>query len=126
MGIDPRHAAQSRIDGDAVRSARGQPARRDRSHGHGRRRARTGGAIVVAADGSGRDFDRGTMRSRSSLGDSDLRRALREDLRRAPDIARALARISVGRGGPRDLGALRDGMKGRARLARKLAFSTIR
>jgi DNA mismatch repair protein MutS len=44
-------------------------------------------------------------------GDSELRRAIREDLRRAPDIARALARISVGRGGPRDLGALRDGIR---------------
>ena len=44
-------------------------------------------------------------------GDSELRRAVREDLRRAPDIARALARISVGRGGPRDLAALRDGIR---------------
>ncbi|MBS0470152.1 MAG: DNA mismatch repair protein MutS [Proteobacteria bacterium] len=44
-------------------------------------------------------------------GDSELRRVLREDLRRAPDIARALARISVGRGGPRDLANLRDGVR---------------
>ncbi len=44
-------------------------------------------------------------------GDSELRRTVREDLRRAPDIARALARISVGRGGPRDLANLRDGVK---------------
>ena len=29
---------------------------------------------------------------------------------RAPDIARALARLSLGRGGPRDLAALRDGL----------------
>jgi len=43
--------------------------------------------------------------------DAQLRRDLREDLRRAPDIARALARLSVGRGGPRDLGALRDGIR---------------
>ena len=43
--------------------------------------------------------------------DSELRRRLREDLRRAPDIARALARLSVGRGGPRDLGNIRDGLK---------------
>jgi DNA mismatch repair protein MutS len=41
----------------------------------------------------------------------ELREGLREDLRRAPDIARALARLSVGRGGPRDLAALRDGLK---------------
>jgi DNA mismatch repair protein MutS len=43
--------------------------------------------------------------------DSELRRRLREDLRRAPDIARALARLSVGRGGPRDLANIRDGLK---------------
>ncbi|HEY1838190.1 MAG TPA: DNA mismatch repair protein MutS [Rhizomicrobium sp.] len=43
--------------------------------------------------------------------DSELRRQLREDLRRTPDIARALARLSVGRGGPRDLGNIRDGLK---------------
>jgi DNA mismatch repair protein MutS len=43
--------------------------------------------------------------------DSELRRHLREELRKAPDIARALARISVGRGGPRDLANLRDGIR---------------
>ncbi len=43
-------------------------------------------------------------------GDSELRRTLRDDLKRAPDIARALARLGVGRGGPRDLAALRDGI----------------
>ncbi|HET7884125.1 MAG TPA: DNA mismatch repair protein MutS, partial [Acetobacteraceae bacterium] len=35
---------------------------------------------------------------------------LRAALRSAPDIARALGRLSVGRGGPRDLAALRDGL----------------
>jgi DNA mismatch repair ATPase MutS len=35
---------------------------------------------------------------------------LRAALRSAPDIARALARLSVNRGGPRDLAALRDGL----------------
>ena len=40
----------------------------------------------------------------------DLGEALREDLTAAPDIARALARLSVNRGGPRDLAALRDGI----------------
>ena len=37
---------------------------------------------------------------------TELRRALRQ----APDMARALGRLSLGRGGPRDLGALRDGL----------------
>jgi len=40
---------------------------------------------------------------------------IRTALRGAPDIARALARLSLGRGGPRDLAALRDGLRaGRA------------
>ncbi|HJT42916.1 MAG TPA: DNA mismatch repair protein MutS [Rhizomicrobium sp.] len=43
--------------------------------------------------------------------DSELRRRAREALRAAPDIARALGRLSVMRGGPRDLANLRDGVK---------------
>ena len=52
--------------------------------------------------------------------DSELRRHLREALRAAPDLSRALARLAVGRGGPRDLANLRDGISRRARLAREL------
>lgn len=40
----------------------------------------------------------------------DTRAALRGHLRRLPDIARALSRLSLGRGGPRDLAAIRDGL----------------
>lgn len=39
-----------------------------------------------------------------------LREELRAILRGAPDLERALGRLSVGRGGPRDLLALRDGL----------------
>ena len=42
--------------------------------------------------------------------DSAARDDLRDILRAAPDMSRALARLSVGRGGPRDLAALRDGI----------------
>ncbi len=52
--------------------------------------------------------------------DGELRRAMRDDLKQAPDIARALARLSVGRGGPRDLGALRDGIRCARALRDKL------
>jgi DNA mismatch repair protein MutS len=38
------------------------------------------------------------------------REAAREALRRAPDLERALSRISLGRAGPRDLAAVRDGL----------------
>ena len=40
----------------------------------------------------------------------DVRRDLRAALKSAPDIARALSRLSLGRGGPRDLAAVRDGL----------------
>jgi DNA mismatch repair protein MutS len=40
--------------------------------------------------------------------DSGLRDDLRSTLHAAPDLSRALARLSVGRGGPRDLAGLRD------------------
>src|SRR5208282_4930844 len=45
---------------------------------------------------------------------------LRPALRAAPDIARALARLSLGRGGPRDLAALRDGMAAANQVAAAL------
>ena len=44
------------------------------------------------------------------VADTAARHDLREVLRTAPDMSRALARLSVGRGGPRDLAALRDGL----------------
>ncbi|PHQ61358.1 MAG: DNA mismatch repair protein MutS, partial [Sphingobium sp.] len=42
--------------------------------------------------------------------DANLRDQLRGALRALPDIGRALGRIAVGRGSPRDLGQLRDGL----------------
>lgn len=41
---------------------------------------------------------------------SNLRTSLRRVLEKCPDIERALSRLSLGRGGPRDLAALRDGL----------------
>ncbi len=40
----------------------------------------------------------------------EARERLRERLRQVPDMARALSRITLGRGGPRDLAAIRDGL----------------
>jgi DNA mismatch repair protein MutS len=51
---------------------------------------------------------------------SELRESVREALKAAPDIARALARVTVGRGGPRDLAAIRDGLKAARALRRGL------
>jgi len=40
----------------------------------------------------------------------DLRRDLREGLRASSDVARAVSRLALGRGGPRDLAAIRAGL----------------
>src|SRR5712672_1646299 len=58
----------------------------------------------------------------SFVADTAAREDIRSILRGAPDMSRALARLSVGRGGPRDLAGLRDGIlaadSALARLAR--------
>ena len=51
----------------------------------------------------------------------DMRGDIRSALRTAPDIARALSRLSLGRGGPRDLAAIRDGLAAAHALAERLA-----
>jgi DNA mismatch repair protein MutS len=51
----------------------------------------------------------------------DLRRDLRRRLARVPDLARALARLALQRGGPRDLAALRDGLMAAGEIAALLA-----
>ncbi len=53
--------------------------------------------------------------------DAPLRVETRQRLNAAPDLARALARLVVGRGGPRDLAAIRDGIAAADDLARRLA-----
>ncbi|MCJ2055560.1 DNA mismatch repair protein MutS [Methylobacterium sp. J-048] len=55
--------------------------------------------------------------------DHALRRTIRETLARAPDLARALSRIGLGRGGPRDLAAIRDGLAAAAGLGTVLTRS---
>src|SRR5579863_3599189 len=57
------------------------------------------------------------------VSDAALRDDLRNTLRAAPDMSRALARLSLARGGPRDLAALRDGiLAADAALARLAAM----
>jgi DNA mismatch repair protein MutS len=53
-----------------------------------------------------------------------LRPKWREILAAAPDIARSLGRLSVGRGGPRDLAAIRNGLEAAAK-ARRLADGAL-
>ena len=73
------------------------------------------GARMLAADLSAPLMDRPAIDARLDLvthwaNDGIGREALRATLRAIPDVARALARLSAGRGSPRDLGALRDGL----------------
>ncbi len=49
-------------------------------------------------------------------GEADLRADLRAALAAGADIDRALSRLTVGRGGPRDLAAIRDGLLSAGRL----------
>jgi DNA mismatch repair protein MutS len=51
------------------------------------------------------------------VGAGPMREALRRALAHTPDFLRALARLSLDRGGPRDLAAIRDGLAAAAALA---------
>ncbi len=55
------------------------------------------------------------------VSDAAARNELRRRLAAAPDLARALSRLVLGRGGPRDLAAIRDGLAAAAGVAERLA-----
>jgi DNA mismatch repair protein MutS len=55
------------------------------------------------------------------VNDNAARSDLRALLKTVPDLARALSRIVVGRGGPRDLGAIRDGIFAAAEFSARLS-----
>jgi DNA mismatch repair protein MutS len=59
------------------------------------------------------------------VGDPEIRTDFRAQLKAAPDISRALARLVVGRGGPRDLAAIRDGIVVSCALAARLDQATM-
>ncbi len=70
-----------------------------------------------------RDLDAIAMRldAVGFLGESEtLREDLRATLKAAPDIARAIARLALQRGGPRDLAAVRDALLAAAACVRLL------
>lgn len=75
------------------------------------------GARMLGADIAAPLMNRAGIEARLDLvqrfhDDGALREAVRARLRAMPDIARALGRLAAGRGGPRDLGQLRDGLDG--------------
>jgi DNA mismatch repair protein MutS len=83
------------------------------------------GARLLAADIGAPLMDRAAIEARLDLvqrlhDDGTLRENLRATLRSLPDIGRALGRLAAGRGSPRDLGQLRDGLDGAWLLAERL------
>ena len=79
------------------------------------------GARQLAEDLSAPLGDRDAIEARLALvdyllGDPLLRSDLRAILRSLPDIGRALGRLVAGRGSPRDLGQVRDGLNEARRL----------
>jgi len=85
-----------------------------------------GGARLLERRLSGPSRDLGVILERLDavrfLAEQGLRRdGLRADLRQVPDIDRALSRLALDRGGPRDLGAIRTGLAMAEAVAARLA-----
>jgi DNA mismatch repair protein MutS len=83
------------------------------------------GARLLAADIAAPLMDRPAIEGRLAAvawahDDGGLRDELRTTLRALPDIGRALGRIAAGRGSPRDLGQLRDGLDAAWTLGQRL------
>ncbi|PZO77189.1 DNA mismatch repair protein MutS [Sphingomonas hankookensis] len=83
------------------------------------------GARLLASDIAAPLMDRAMIEGRlAAVGwahdDPGLRDELRNSLRALPDIGRALGRIAAGRGSPRDLGQLRDGLGAAWTLGQRL------
>ncbi len=83
------------------------------------------GARLLAADIGAPLMARAQIDARLDLvqhfhDDPGLRDGLRDTLRALPDIGRALGRLAAGRGSPRDLGQLRDGLDAAWRLGERL------
>jgi DNA mismatch repair protein MutS len=83
------------------------------------------GARLLAADIGAPLTGRAEIQARLDLvdffRDEGLRHQVRATLRVMPDIGRALGRLVAGRGGPRDLAQLRDGLAEARRLRDRLA-----
>jgi DNA mismatch repair protein MutS len=89
------------------------------------------GARLLAADIGAPLLDRAAIEGRLDLvaafaADSGLRDSLRRQLKALPDAGRALGRLVAGRGGPRDLGQLRDGLEEARRIHDRLARAAER
>lgn len=120
MAIDPATRASLEIE-------RTQAGGRDGSLlGAVDRTVSAGGARLLAARLARPLLDPAAIERRLDavqwlLDERDLRRELRAALKGAGDMARALSRLALGRGGPRDLGCLRDALQTGEALSRLAA-----
>ncbi|WP_260929752.1 DNA mismatch repair protein MutS [Novosphingobium sp. 9] len=88
------------------------------------------GARQLAEDLSAPLTDRMAIAERLELvgwlhEDALLREDLRAALRQLPDIGRALGRVVAGRGSPRDLGQIRDGLAGARTLSERFTAREV-
>jgi DNA mismatch repair protein MutS len=84
-----------------------------------------GGARLLERRLSGPQSNVETIRERHEavahfVSDRQIRDEIRAALRHCPDLERALSRLALDRGGPRDLAAVRDGLTQSARIAERL------
>jgi DNA mismatch repair protein MutS len=84
-----------------------------------------GGARLLEARLVAPSTDVATVRARHEavawfLDEADRARGVRDILRRVPDLERAMARLALERGGPRDLAAVRNGLAEAGALASAL------
>ena len=84
-----------------------------------------GGARLLAARLAAPLTDPDAINRRLDLAEAFLldgraRGTLRAQLKGVPEIARALSRLSIGRGGPRDMGSIRAGLIGAAAIQQAL------
>ena len=59
------------------------------------------------------------------IADADLSSSLRSELRKVPDLDRALSRISLDRAGPRDLVSIRNGLLQSSTISKMLSNFTL-
>ena len=59
------------------------------------------------------------------IADADLSSSLRPELRKVPDLDRALSRISLERAGPRDLVSIRNGLQQSSTISKMLSSFTL-
>ena len=122
MAIDPATRASLEIERSQSRRARGLAARPPSTA-----RSRAGGARLLAARLARPLLDPDAIDARLDAVEWLLEppRACAgtcaRALKGAGDMARALSRLALGRGGPRDLGCLRDGLRAAEALAALIA-----